>query len=457
MSMESLMFEHLYKLIDGLIERGAEPGSPALKQVKQYLRALEASSVADIPALSVDSLNALGAFDALDSLDIFDAVPCVAPAAADFPVVVLDDPDSSTLAGAILSVAPSVTPTAPAAASSPEGTLTTMAFLALVTLRATLTADSPAVALDDMALTDTGASVNTFDTLPHLPPTVATTVTETNSAAPATYFTTDARAAALDNSEIMAPPAKRQRTGILYDSNGNLVTRADLSRVFGPFPFLLLSRMCALYHQLFGRPLDPNISDIGALRQTLEEMEGFCFLSVQVKSADSDRTVDLAFLQCDGPEFVTLRQQTRARLGLPKGFGAPIPEPLMCYSLAMLVCIPIGNLSRTVLTTMFQMITRSGLGSLRVVSSSGTNLMSTLDPCEMVRNWLRSLCQYIMEGGSVRTTLGEAATCHKAYNGKCNAKGNTKRNARTHMDPTGEVAKEMLDKDEHNSLILLFF
>ncbi|KAJ2743881.1 hypothetical protein GGI19_006655 [Coemansia pectinata] len=306
-----------------------------------------------------------------------------------------------------------------------------------------------------MALTGPGASANTLDALPHLPPTVATTATEIIPAALDTSFTTGARAAALDNSKVMAPPAKRQRTGILYDSNGNLVTRADLSKVCGPFPFLPLSRVCALYRRIFRHPLVPDVRDLRALRQTLEEMEGFRSLSVQVKSADSDRTVDLTFLQRDGSEFVTLRQQTRTRLSLPRGFGAPIPEPLMCYSLAMLGCMPIGNLSRTVLTSMFQTITGSGLGSLRVVSSSGTNLMSTLDPCEMVGNWLRSLCRYIMEGGSVKRILGEAATCHKAYIGKCLAKGSTKRKTRTHMDPAGEVAKKMLEDDQHNSRILL--
>ncbi|KAJ2881991.1 hypothetical protein H4R27_003734 [Coemansia aciculifera] len=465
LTKESVRLEQLEATATASLSASASPTAPGSPPV--------VASATDIPALSVDALDAIDPFDDLgdlddfDVLDDFDAIPSVAdsiaaPAAADFPVVMLGDPDSSTFAAAVLSTTPSVTP----AASPPAATLTTMAFLALVALHATLAtaADSPVVALDalvsqtaatDMALTGPGASANTLDALPHLPPTVATTATETILAAPATSFTTDACAAALDNSEAVSPPTKRQRTGILYDSNGNLVTRADLSKVFGHFPFLPLSRMCALYHQLFGRPLVPDVGDLRALRQKLEVMDGFRFLPVQVGGTDTDRTSNFSLLQRDGPEFVTLRQQTRTRLSLPRGFGAPIPEPLMCYSLAMLGCMPIGHLSRTALASMFQALTGSGLGSLRVVSSSGTNLMSTLDPCGMVRNWLRSLCQYIMEGSSVKRILGEAAICHKAYIGECFAKGSTKRKTRTHMDPTGEVAKKMLEDDQHNSRILL--
>ncbi|KAJ2057662.1 hypothetical protein GGI17_005521 [Coemansia sp. S146] len=327
------------------------PGSPPV-----------VASATDIPALSVDALDAIDSFDDLDDLDVFDAVPSVtdsiaASAAADFPVVVLDDPDSPTFAAATL-------PTAPAAASPPTATLTTMAFLAFVALRATLAvaADSPIVALDDpvshtaatdIALTNTDSpAIPLVANSTAVEDILALSVGAFNAVLSSADSTADDDVLALfhdttsDNGEDMAPPAKRQRTGVLYDSNDKLVT-------------------------------------------------------------------------------------------------------------PMLGCMPIGHLSRTALASMFQTLTGSGLGSLRVVSSSGTNLMSTLDPCEMVRNWLHSLCQYIMEGGSVKRILGEAATCHKAYIANCFSKGNTKRNSRTHMDPTGEVAKEMLEDDQHNSRILL--
>ncbi|KAJ2754264.1 hypothetical protein GGI19_002527 [Coemansia pectinata] len=299
--MESHMFEHLHKLIDGLINHGAEPGSPALKQVKQYLSTLE----------------------------------------------------------------------------------------------------------------------------------VASTV--------------------LDNSEVMAPPAKRQRTNSLQDSNGNLVTRAHLSEAWGPFPFVMPHMVPTLLRRTFGHQFAFNDADLPEFLETLQTTKGLKSLTINVETTKSGVATTMDLLRRVGPDLEIIRKQIIARLRLPRGFGSPIPELLMCYSLAMLGCMPIGYLSRTALTSMFQTVTRNGPGSLRVVSSSGTNQMSTLDPSDMVRNWLCDLCWYIMEGGSVNSILGEAVTCHDVYIGECFAKGNI----RTNLDPTGEAAKKMLDKDKHNSRVLL--
>ncbi|KAJ2259495.1 hypothetical protein GGI01_003607 [Coemansia sp. RSA 376] len=421
---------------------------------------------ASFPVGALDALGAFNDFDDVGDISVFDecyaldtvanvADTTAATATADPPAVLLDGPDYSTLvaAAASLPTAPSVTPAAPDAASPPAATLTTLAFLALVALHATLAADSSAAAIvPRTAAKDANSPTETPDALPPPLPIVATTASKTNSAVrPADVTTVVSPAAAQDISVDMAPPAKRQRTDLLYDDSGNLVTRANLSKVFGPFPFLPLSRVCVFYQRIFRCPLVPDVGDLGALSQTLERMDGFRLLPVQVGGTDSDRTANLSILRRDGPELAKLRKETMIRLRKPKGYGSPIPAPLLCSSLAMMGCIPIGHLSPTVLTSIFQTLTGRVLGPLRVVSVTGIHQMSTRNPCEMVRDWLNDLCQYIMEGGSARSILVEAATCHNVFMGMCFARGDV----RTNLDPTGTVAKEMLDKDLHHSRILL--
>ncbi|KAJ2037349.1 hypothetical protein H4S03_003028 [Coemansia sp. S3946] len=433
---------------------GNNPASPTAP-VSPFFGALD-----DLGAFNdFDDVGDISVFDEFCALDtvanVTDTAP--APATADPPVVALDDPNPSTLAAAaaaaVLPTAPSVTPAAPYAASPPAATLATLAFLALVALHTTLAADSSAAALvPRIATMDADSPTEKLDALPPPLPIVATTAPKSNSAVrPADVTTVVSPAAAQDISVDMAPPAKRQRTDLLYDDSGNLVTRANLSKVFGPFPFLPLSRVCVFYQRIFRCPLVPDVGDLGALSQTLERMDGFRLLPVQVGGTDSDRTANLSILRRDGPELAKLRKETMIRLRKPKGYGSPIPAPLLCSSLAMMGCIPIGHLSPTVLTSIFQTLTGRVLGPLRVVSVTGIHQMSTRNPCEMVRDWLNDLCQYIMEGGSARSILVEAATCHNVFMGMCFARGDV----RTNLDPTGTVAKEMLDKDLHHSRILL--
>ncbi|KAJ2866877.1 hypothetical protein GGH94_001252 [Coemansia aciculifera] len=224
------------------------------------------ASVTDIPALSVDALDAIDPFDDLgdlddfDVLDVFDAIPSVAdsiaaPAAADFPVVVLDDPDSSTFAAAILSTTPFVTPAALAAASPLAAMLTTMAFLALVALRATLAVapDSPVVALDDpvshtaatdMAFTDTDSpAIPVVDNSTAVKDVLALSV----GAFDVVLSATDSIAAddllalfddtTSDNDESMPPLPKRQQTEGLDDYNDGLnlvmLARIPISQLSG--------------------------------------------------------------------------------------------------------------------------------------------------------------------------------------------------------------------------------
>ncbi|KAJ2053962.1 hypothetical protein GGI03_000237 [Coemansia sp. RSA 2337] len=181
---------------------------------------------ASFPVGALDALGAFNDFDDVGDISFFDecctldtvtnvADTTAATATADPPAATFDDPDSFTLAAAAASLltAPSVTPAAPVAASPPAATLTTLAFLALVALHATLAADSSASTVVPCTTSmDADSPTEKLDAPSPPLPIVATTATKTNSAMRAADATTDTHAAALDNGEDMAPPAKRQRT-----------------------------------------------------------------------------------------------------------------------------------------------------------------------------------------------------------------------------------------------------
>ncbi|KAJ2432134.1 hypothetical protein GGF41_000175, partial [Coemansia sp. RSA 2531] len=83
---------------------------------------------------------------------------------------------------------------------------------------------------------DADSPTEKLDAPPPFLPTVATMATKTNSAVRTADATTDSHAAAaIDNSEAMAPPAKRLRIGDLQDSNGKRVGRVHVSKACGPF------------------------------------------------------------------------------------------------------------------------------------------------------------------------------------------------------------------------------
>ncbi|KAJ2065541.1 hypothetical protein GGI08_002217, partial [Coemansia sp. S2] len=320
------------------------------------------------PVGALDDLGAFNDFDDVGDISVFDecyALDTVAnvtdtapaPATADPPVVALDDPNPSTLAAAAASLppAPSVTPAAPDAASPPAATLTTLAFLAFVALHATLAADSSAAALVPCtAAMDADSPTEKLDALPPPLPIVATTATITNSAVRTADAATDASpAAALDNSKDMAPPAKRQRTDALQDSNGKLVTRAHLSKACGPFIFLMPQMVPTLLRRTPGCQFAFDDADLPEFLETLQVTKGFKPQIINVKPANSDMMTSLNLVQRDGPEFATIKRQLVNRLRLPRGYSAVVPGPLLFYYLATLSYVPIDELSGTAMAKMF--------------------------------------------------------------------------------------------------------
>ncbi|KAJ2348237.1 hypothetical protein GGH92_002897 [Coemansia sp. RSA 2673] len=453
---------------------------------------------ASFPVGALDALGAFNDFDDVGDISVFDecyaldtvanvADTTAATATADPPAVLLDGPDYSTLvaAAASLPTAPSVTPAAPDAASPPAATLTTLAFLALVALHATLAADSSAAAIvPRTAAKDANSPTETPDALPPPLPIVATTASKTNSAVrPADVTTVVSPAAAQDISMDMAPPAKRQRTSALQDSNGKLVTRAHLSKACGPFVFLKPQMVPVLLHRTPGCQFAFDDADLPEFVETLQVTKGFKPLIINVKPANSDMTTSLNLVQRDGPEFATIKRQLVDRLRLPRGYSAVVPGPLLFYYLATLSYVPIDELSGTAMAKMFTEATCRVVGSLRFATNRGTRQKTKDELFGQVRNWLDGMSHFVIKGGSVNKVLKMAAKCRAAYLEKCKLKdtpdpdmdadlhANLEADADADLDSdldadldseldanldlTGEIAVEMLRKGTHYSRILL--
>ncbi|KAJ2256146.1 hypothetical protein GGI13_001294 [Coemansia sp. RSA 455] len=306
---------------------------------------------------ALDLLNASAALDALDAFDDFDDFD-PAPAAANPPAATFDNPDSSTLAAAaaaaVLPTAPSVTSAVPVAVSPSADTLTTLAFLALVALHSTLAANSSAAALvPHTAAMDAESPTEKLDAPPPFLPIVATMATKTSSAVRTANATTDSHAAAaIDNSEAMAPPAKRQRIGDLQDSNGKRVGRAHISEACDPFLFLKPQMVPVLLHRTRGCRFVLDDADLPEFLQIMPTTHMFMSLIIDVDTAESGVATRLELVQRVGVEDTIISEKMTDRLRLRRGYSAVVPGPLLLYYLAMMGYVPIVKLSGTAMAKM---------------------------------------------------------------------------------------------------------
>ncbi|KAJ2344617.1 hypothetical protein GGH92_004409 [Coemansia sp. RSA 2673] len=411
--------------------------------------------VGDLDAAdALDLLNASAALDALDAFDEFEDFD-PAPAATNPPAATFDNPDSSTLAAAaaaaVLPTAPSVTSAVPVAVSPPADTVTTLAFLAPVAMHATLAANSSAAALvPHTAAMDADSPTEKLDAPPPFLPTVATLATKTNSAVRTADATTDSHAA-IDNSEAMAPPAKRLRIGDLQDSNGKRVGRAHVSEACGPFVFLKPQMVPVLLHRTRGCRFVLDNADLPEFLRIMPTTHMFMSLIINVDTAESGVATRLELVQRVGIENALISEKMTDRLRLRRGYSAVVPGPLLLYYLAILGYVPIVELSGTAVAKMFQIVTGISLESLTIATRRGPRQRTKYELYGMLRDWLDGLSHLVVKCGSIKKALRMADKCYMAYLDKCK----TRENTAADFDLNGANAVEMLRNNECNSRIFL--
>ncbi|KAJ2063711.1 hypothetical protein GGI17_001497 [Coemansia sp. S146] len=146
-----------------------------------------------------------------------------------------------------------------------------------------------------------------------------------------------------------------------------------------------------------------------------------------------------------------MRLDLQRRLGLTKKPISPIPAPLLFYSVAMLGCMSLDQLSSVFLQDMISTITGVDFDLLPIVTSQGIRRMSYDDLCSKAKKWVRNLCRVTTKVRNKNITPGIIGNCHKAYVKECHTKGNTTAD----LDPKGTVAKRMLKDGMYSSWLIL--
>ncbi|KAJ2069491.1 hypothetical protein GGI08_000326 [Coemansia sp. S2] len=204
-------------------------------------------------------------------------------------------------------------------------------------------------------------------------------------------------------------------TTVIHDSSGQEVTSVRVSLVFGSYFYMTLAMFAAVYQRKFGNQLLPNGADSEVVQEALGALEGFRLYTIQAESAGSDQAASLTVLMRDGLEFDTMRLDLQKRLGLTKRPISPIPAPLLFYSVAMLGCISLDQMSGAVLQEMLLTITGVDFDTLSVVTDQGIRQMSYGDIFSKTKTWVHDLCLFAIKGGHIDKTLSMAATCHRKY------------------------------------------
>ncbi|KAJ2043680.1 hypothetical protein GGI08_007334 [Coemansia sp. S2] len=269
---------------------------------------------------------------------------------------------------------------------------------------------------------DADSPTEKLDAPPPFLPTVATLATKTNSAVRTADATTDSHAA-IDNSEAMAPPAKRLRIGDLQDSNGKRVGRAHVSEACGPFVFLKPQMVPVLLHRTRGCRFVLDNADLPEFLRIMPTTHMFMSLIINVDTAESGVATRLELVQRVGIENALISEKMTDRLRLRRGYSAVVPGPLLLYYLAILGYVPIVELSGTAVAKMFQIVTGISLESLTIATRRGPRQRTKYELYGMLRDWLDGLSHLVVkENTAADFDLNGANAVEMLRNNECNSR-----------------------------------
>ncbi|KAJ2054621.1 hypothetical protein GGI08_004499, partial [Coemansia sp. S2] len=240
------------------------------------------------------------------------------------------------------------------------------------------------------------------------------------------------------------PESRYRSKRPLLDISGNEITPARMSKLLGPFCFMILHIVPTAYRQIFGCqpiPIGLKTQDFNRL---LTKMEGFQFWSLSIAGTNFGRPIYMNFLQRDGVELGNIRKNMLRRLALTEGANAVVLGPLLSYSLITLACMRVDQMTGPILDRMFTRITGRALGTLRVVTENGIRRMTAIQICEMAKTWVTDLCLFIARGSRMQESQDLATKCYEAYVRRYRATGSNS----VQIDTDGAIAREMLANNE---------
>ncbi|KAJ2060363.1 hypothetical protein GGH13_006796 [Coemansia sp. S155-1] len=237
----------------------------------------------------------------------------------------------------------------------------------------------------------------------------------------------------------------------LLDISGNEITPARMSKLLGPFCFMILHMVPTAYRQIFGCQPIPSGLKPQDFNRMLTKMEGFQFWSLSIAGTNFGRPIYMNFLQRDGVELGNIRKNMLRRLALTEGANAVVLGPLLSYFLITLACMRVDQMTGPILDRMFTRITGRALGTLRVVTENGIRRMTAIQICEMAKTWVTDLCLFIARGSRMQESQDLATKCYEAYVRRYRATGSNS----VQIDTDGAIAREMLANNEDYSRMFL--
>ncbi|KAJ2748430.1 hypothetical protein GGI19_006114, partial [Coemansia pectinata] len=257
-------------------------------------------------------------------------------------------------------------------------------------------------------------------------------------------------AAPADEIGESAQLAKRRRVNHqARDGSDQDITSEHLLVLAHPFTLIDIDVLADIFKLVTRRRLIPEDVESGRFARELARLEGLTRWPPRLTKNDLPELATLNLLRCGDMDSEAPRQTPLQRLGLAEGQGAVVLGPVLCYILVTLCGIRLEQISGPVIGKIFKRWTGKSLSELTVATRYRVGQMSETDVSNLVRDWVQGLCTYITRDGGVERSLTSATQCNRYYMSQCPMDANGVRS-----DPTGNIAKEVLDGSSDCRLFL---
>ncbi|KAJ2075900.1 hypothetical protein GGH13_000280 [Coemansia sp. S155-1] len=228
-------------------------------------------------------------------------------------------------------------------------------------------------------------------------------------------------------------------TTIIRDVAGEVVTAAQFSSLFKRFIFLGFDMILVVYSQLVGHELVAASVSFRQLSEQLGKIEGF-----EVWEQGFHVLKESFLVRC-GSVYQQMCQRLQRRLRIAGVAQAGVvPAPVLYFHVVTIGCVHAKQLVDAAPLEMFKTVAGCDLGSRWIISENGPISFTGSRYCELAREWLLNICNYITKDGCMEPLLTTADDCYKAYE----KTGRDRGNKGAIFDPDGSIGQEILQSND---------
>ncbi|KAJ2465837.1 hypothetical protein GGI03_002439 [Coemansia sp. RSA 2337] len=228
-------------------------------------------------------------------------------------------------------------------------------------------------------------------------------------------------------------------TTIIRDVAGEVVTAAQFSSLFKRFIFLGFDMILVVYSQLVGHELVAASVSFRQLSEQLGKIEGF-----EVWEQGFHVLKESFLVRC-GSVYQQMCQRLQRRLRIAGVAQAGVvPAPVLCFHVVAIGCVHAKQLVDAAPLEMFKTVAGCDLGSRWIISENGPISFTGSRYCELAREWLLNICNYITKDDRMEPLLTTADDCYKAYE----KTGRDRGNKGAIFDPDGSIGQEILQSND---------